>query len=173
MITRRFAVQLSALATATLALGPGLVPSAFAQQWPDASKPIHIVVPLPPGGSNDVLARVIGQKMQEAWNQPVIVENRPGAAGNIGTDFVAKAAPDGYTIGIAPNQTVSVNPALYPKLPFDVQRDLTGLSLIGRVPMVLVVAPKVPANTVGALNCTPSWSTNTHAGLAGSYCFGM
>ena len=134
---------------AGLALVALASPPVRAQDYP--SKPIHIVVPLPPGGSNDVLARLIGQKMSEAFGQPVIVDNKPGAAGNIGTDFTAKSAPDGYTIAIAPNQTVAVNPVLYPKLPFDAIRDLTGVGLLGRVPMVLVVSPKVTANSVAEL----------------------
>ena len=122
---------------------------AHAQDYP--SKPIRIIVPLPPGGSNDVLARLLGQKMSETFGQPVIVENKPGAAGNIATDYVAKSPPDGYTIAIAPNQTVAVNPVLYPKLPFDVVKDLEGVSMLGRVPMVLAVSPKVTAKTVAEL----------------------
>jgi len=123
---------------------------AWAQDYPN--KPIRIVVPLPPGGSNDVLARLLGQKMSESMGQPVIVENKPGAAGNIATDFMAKVEPDGYYIAVAPNQTVAVNPVLYPKLPFDVNRDLTGITMMGRVPMVLVVSPaKVQAATVAEL----------------------
>ena len=86
-------------------------PPGQAHDYP--TKPIHIVVPLPPGGSNDVLARLLGQKMSEAFGQPVIVDNKPGAAGNISTDFMAKAEGDGYNIAVAPNQTVAVNPALY------------------------------------------------------------
>lgn len=122
----------------------------WAQDYP--TKPIHIVVPLPPGGSNDVLARILGQKMSESFGQPVIVDNKPGAAGNIATDFMAKTEPDGYNIAVAPNQTVAVNPVLYPKLPFDVNRDLTGITLMGRVPMVLVVSPaKVQATSVAEL----------------------
>lgn len=124
-------------------------PLAQAQDYP--TKPIRIIVPLPPGGSNDVLARLLGQKMSETFGQPVIVENKPGAAGNIATDYVAKSPPDGYTIAIAPNQTVAVNPVLYPKLPFDVLKDLEGVSMLGRVPMVLVVSPKVTAKTVAEL----------------------
>lgn len=124
-------------------------PFAWAQDYP--SRPIHIVVPLPPGGSNDVLARILGQKMSESFGQPVIVDNKPGAAGNIATDFMAKAEGDGYNIAVAPNQTVAVNPVLYPKLPFDVLRDLQGITLMGRVPMVLVVSSKVAANSVGEL----------------------
>jgi tripartite-type tricarboxylate transporter receptor subunit TctC len=122
---------------------------AAAQDFP--VKPIRIVVPLPPGGSNDVLARLLGQKMSESFGQPVVVENKPGAAGNIATDYMAKADGDGYTIAIAPNQTVAVNPVLYPKLPFDVNRDLQGISMLGRVPMVLVVSSKVTASSVSEL----------------------
>lgn len=135
-----------ALCLSTVIIG---VP-ASAQTYP--TKPIHIVVPLPPGGSNDVLARILAQKMSESFGQPVIVENKPGAAGNIATDFIAKAEGDGYSIAVAPNQTVAVNPVLYPKLPFDVSRDLTGIALLGRVPMVLVVSPsKVAATSVAEL----------------------
>jgi tripartite-type tricarboxylate transporter receptor subunit TctC len=123
---------------------------AWAQDYPN--KPIRIVVPLPPGGSNDVLARLLGQKMSESFGQPVIVENKPGAAGNIASEFMARAEGDGYYIAVAPNQTVAVNPVLYPKLPFDVNRDLTGITMMGRVPMVLVVSPaKVQATTVAEL----------------------
>jgi len=128
-----------------LALAP-VIAQAQAQAFPD--KPIHIIVPLPPGGSNDVLARIVGQEMSKTFGQPVIVENKPGAAGNIATDYIAKSAPDGYTIAIAPNQTVAVNPVLYPKLPFDASRDLTGVTMMGRVPLVLVVPPQVKANSV-------------------------
>ena len=124
-------------------------PLAHAQDYPN--KPIRIIVPLPPGGSNDVLARLLGSKMSEAFGQPVIVENRPGAAGNIATDYLTKSPPDGYILGIAPNQTVAVNPVLYPKLPFDVVKDLEGVSMLGRLPMVLVVSPKVTAKTVAEL----------------------
>jgi tripartite-type tricarboxylate transporter receptor subunit TctC len=135
---------------AALALTAAISPAAQAQDYP--TKPIHIVVPLPPGGSNDVLARLLGQKMSESFGQPVLVENKPGAAGNIATDFMAKADPDGYYIAVAPNQTVAVNPVLYPKLPFDVNRDLTGITLMGRVPMVLVVSPaKIQVTTVAEL----------------------
>lgn len=139
--------RLWAVAACTLVALTG--PLAQAQDFP--SKPIRIIVPLPPGGSNDVLARLLGAKMSETFGQPVIVENRPGAAGNIATDYLAKSPPDGYTLGIAPNQTVAVNPVLYPKLPFDVVRDLEGVSMLGRVPMVLVVSSKVKANTVAEL----------------------
>ena len=122
---------------------------ALAQDFP--SKPIRIIVPLPPGGSNDVLARLLAQKMSESFGQPVVVENKPGAAGNIATEYIAKSPADGYTLGIAPNQTVAVNPVLYPKLPYDAIKDLEGISMLGRVPMVLVVSSKVTAKSVAEL----------------------
>ena len=121
----------------------------YAQDYP--SKPIRIVVPLPPGGSNDVLARLLGQKMSESFGQPVIVENKPGAAGNIATEFMAKTEGDGYYIAVAPNQTVAVNPVLYPKLPFDVNKDLQGITMMGRVPMILVVSPRMTVTSVAEL----------------------
>ena len=145
-----FAAPLVAAACAVATLAAFMSPAAQAQDYP--TKPIRIVVPLPPGGSNDVLARLLGQKMSESFGQPVVVENKPGAAGNIATDFMAKAEGDGYTIAIAPNQTVAVNPVLYPKLPFDVLRDLQGITLLGRVPMVLVASPgKVSATSAAEL----------------------
>ncbi|MDB5891179.1 MAG: tripartite tricarboxylate transporter substrate binding protein [Polaromonas sp.] len=148
---RRNWCQKSLTAVCVLAASVSLfnVHPAYAQDYPN--RPIKIVVPLPPGGSNDVLARILAQKMSEDFGQPVIVENKPGAAGNIATEFMAKAEGDGYTIAIAPNQTVAVNPVLYPKLPFDVLRDLQGVTMLGRVPMVLVVSPKVTAASVAEL----------------------
>ncbi len=136
--------MVAACAAALFAGLPG-----YAQDYP--SKPIRIVVPLPPGGSNDVLARLLGQKMSESFGQPVIVENRPGAAGNIATEFMAKTEGDGYYIAVAPNQTVAVNPVLYPKLPFDVNKDLQGITMMGRVPMILVVSPKMTVTSVAEL----------------------
>lgn len=137
------------LATTACTFIAFVCPWAYAQDYP--IKPIRIIVPLPPGGSNDVLARLLGAKLSESLGQPVLVENRPGAAGNIATDYLAKSPPDGYTIGIAPNQTVAVNPVLYPKLPYDVVKDLEGVTMLGRVPMVLVVSSKVTARSVAEL----------------------
>ncbi len=145
----KFEIRAWLAAAFALTVGVAAVHPAFAQEYP--TKPIHIIVPLPPGGSNDVLARVLGQEMQKTFGQPVIVDNKPGAAGNIATDFLAKAEPDGYNIGIAPNQTVAVNPALYSKLPFDVSRDLTGVTMLGSVPIVLVVNPKLNVKNVSEL----------------------
>ena len=96
-------------------------PSASAQPYP--AKPIRIIVPFAPGGPADLLARTLGQKMQESWGQAVLADNKPGAGGNLGMDLGAKAAPDGYTLLLAPIGNLTVNPHLGP-LPYDVQRDL-------------------------------------------------
>jgi len=117
-----------------------------AQPYP--SKPIKIVVPFTPGGSNDVLARTIAQKLSESWGRPVVVENRPGAAGNIGADAVAKAAPDGYTLLVAANSVLSINPILNEGTAFNPLNDFAPISLIGAVPILLVTNPTVPAHSV-------------------------
>ena len=122
--------------------------SALAQAFPD--RPIRFIVPFPPGGGNDILARQIAPRMAESMGQPVVIDNRPGAGGNIGTDLAAKSAPDGYTIVIASNQ-VTMNPALYAKLPFDIEKDFAPVALIASVPMVLVVNPALPAQNVQEL----------------------
>jgi tripartite-type tricarboxylate transporter receptor subunit TctC len=120
-----------------------------AQAWP--SKPVRIVVPFPPGGPADLLPRLLGPKLTEIWGQPVVVENKPGAGGNIGMDTVAKAAPDGYTLVVGPNGNLVVNPHLYAKLPYDVTRDFVPITLIATFSNVLVVNPDVPAKTVSEL----------------------
>ncbi len=119
--------------------------AAQAQAYP--TKPIRMVVPFAAGGATDVLARVIGQKMAAGLGQPVIIDNKPGAAGIIGTDAVAKAPPDGHTIVLSPSGPLMTNQFLYEKLPYDTQRDLTLVYQIATAPLVLVVHPSVPANT--------------------------
>ncbi len=121
---------------------------AAAQPYP--AKPVRMIVPLAPGGSVDIMARVLAQKMSESMGQQVFVDNRGGASGNIGTELVVRAPPDGYTI-MTVSMTLVVNPYLYPKLPFDVVRDLAPISLIGAVPLVLTVHPSVPAKSVQEL----------------------
>ena len=123
-------------------------PAALAQKFPE--RPIRFVVPFPPGGGNDILARALAPKMAEFLGQPVVIDNRPGAGGNIGTELVAKAPPDGHTIVIASNQ-VTMNPWLYAKLPFDIEKDFAAVARVGSVPMVLVVNPGVPAQSVKEL----------------------
>jgi tripartite-type tricarboxylate transporter receptor subunit TctC len=119
---------------------------AVAQGYP--SKPIRIVVGFPPGGGNDIIARLVGAKMQEAWGQPVVIDNKPGANSIIAAEFVAKSAPDGYTLLVNATGGMSVNPVLYAKLPYDSLRDFVPISMVGSFPLVLVVHPSVPANSV-------------------------
>jgi len=119
-----------------------------AQTWP--TKPIKIVVPFPAGGTSDVLARLIGQKMSENWGQTVVVENRPGSNGNLGADAVAKSAPDGYTLVLMDVGNLVISPALY-KLPFNVEKDFAPVAMVGYSPHLLVVSSKVPANTPAEL----------------------
>lgn len=123
--------------------------AAAAQEWP--SKPIRIIVPFAPGGPSDLLPRLIGPRLGEALGQPVVVENRPGASGNIGMEAVAKAPADGHTFVLGPNGNVVVNPNLYAKLPYDVNRDFAPVTLIASVHNVLVVNPSVKASTVAEL----------------------
>jgi tripartite-type tricarboxylate transporter receptor subunit TctC len=122
---------------------------ALAQGYP--AKPIRIVVGFPPGGGNDIIARMVGAKMQEAWGQPVVIDNKPGANSIIAAEFVAKSAPDGYTLLVNATGGMSVNPVLYAKLPYDSLRDFVAISMVGTFPLVLVVHPSVPANSVQEL----------------------
>ena len=115
------------------------------------TKAIRFVVPFPAGGPLDISARAIGQKLTEAWGQPVVIDNRPGAGGNIGAEFVAKAVPDGYTILMGAVSTHAINPWLYAKMPYDPVRDFVPVSLVTQVPNVLIVHPSVPVKTVKEL----------------------
>ena len=114
-------------------------------------KPVRIVVPFPPGGATDVVARALGQRLTAIWKQQVVVENKPGAGGNIGADLVAKAAPDGYTLLLASPAEVAINQFLYKEMPFDPARDLVPVSKAASAPLVLVVHPSVPAKTLPEL----------------------
>ncbi|SDY43954.1 Tripartite-type tricarboxylate transporter, receptor component TctC [Variovorax sp. YR266] len=141
-LPNRRALLCAAASVATLCA----LPAANAQTaYPN--KPIRLVVPFAAGGATDVLARVIGQKMSAGLGQPVIIDNKPGAAGIIGTDAVAKAAPDGYTIVLGLSNSLMTNEFLYEKLPYDTQRDLTLVYQIAMAPLVLVVHPSVPVKT--------------------------
>jgi len=119
--------------------------AAPAQTYP--SRPIRFIVPFPPGGGNDVVGRIVAQKLNEAFGVPVVVDNRGGAGGTIGTDVTSKAPPDGYTM-LVNNISLAVNATLYPKLPYDTLKDLAPVSLLGRQPNVLVAHPGVPVNSV-------------------------
>jgi tripartite-type tricarboxylate transporter receptor subunit TctC len=127
------------------------VPLAVPAQGDYPSKPVRIIVPFGPGGAADTLPRLVGQKLSDIWGQPVVVENRTGAAGNIGMEMGAKAAPDGYTLTSAPVGNLAINPHLYSKLSFDVLKDFTLITLIASVQNVLVLNPAVPANDLKEL----------------------
>jgi tripartite-type tricarboxylate transporter receptor subunit TctC len=123
--------------------------SAQPQNWP--SKPIRIVVPYPPGGSSDIIARSIAQPLSEALKQSVIVENKAGANGNLGADYVAKSAPDGYTLLLCDTGALAISPSVYTKLPFDPSKDLRGVTMLAYSPHLLVVHPSVPASNLKEL----------------------
>jgi tripartite-type tricarboxylate transporter receptor subunit TctC len=123
--------------------------SVLAQSWPQ--KPVRVIVPFAPGGASDLMPRLVGEKLQALWGQPVLMENRPGAAGNIGMEAGAKSPPDGYTLLSAPNGNLVVNPHMYSKLAYDVFKDLAPVTRISAVQNVLVVHPDVPASSVKEL----------------------
>src|SRR5690349_909711 len=114
-------------------------------------KPVKLIVAFPPGGGNDILARLVGAKMQDAWGQPVIVENKPGANAIIGTELVAKSAPDGYTLLVGASGAMTFNPGLYPKLPYDPQRDFAPITMLGSFPLIVATHPSLPAQSVKEL----------------------
>jgi len=123
--------------------------TANTQEWP--ARQITIVVPFGAGGSADLLARILATHMQPKFGQNVVVENRAGAGGSIGTGYVAKAAPDGYTLLLGTVSSIAVNAALYPKLPFDVDKDLQPITQLVSFPNLLIVNPKLPINNVQEL----------------------
>jgi tripartite-type tricarboxylate transporter receptor subunit TctC len=136
-------------AVLTLFALTGTSEGAPAQTYPD--KPIRLVVPFPAGGTTDILARAVGQKLGEHLGQQVVVDNKPGAGGNIGSDIVAKSAPDGYTLVMGTVGTHAINASLYKKMPYDHIKDFVPVSLVALVPNILVVHPSVPANSVKEL----------------------
>ena len=124
--------------------------SALAQAQPYPSRPLHLVVPFPVSGATDILSRVVAQKLQEALGQPVPVDNKPGAGGSLGSAFVAKSAPDGYTIQMATSSTHSIGPALQ-KLPYDAEKDFAPVCLVANAANVLVVSPALNVSSVKEL----------------------
>jgi tripartite-type tricarboxylate transporter receptor subunit TctC len=122
--------------------------AAHAQASPYPEKPIRFICPYPAGGSVDAMTRQLAQKLAESMKQPVLVENRPGAGGNIGADHLAKSAPDGYTILMGAVATHAINPTLYPKIPYDAVRDFTPVTQIAATPNVLIVHPSLPVKDV-------------------------
>jgi tripartite-type tricarboxylate transporter receptor subunit TctC len=140
-------VKALALSLLTLAL-VNFATAAYAQTYP--SKPVRMIVPFPPGGTTDLVGRVLAQKLGEQWGQQVLVDNRPGASGIIGSEIAAKAPPDGYTFVMCISAHV-VNPSLYAKVPFDAFNDFAPIVLIGMMPNVVVVHPSVPVRSIKEL----------------------
>ena len=137
---------------ASLAVGLGAASAqalAQAAAWP--AKPIRLVVPYPPGGSSDIIARAIAQPLSEALKQPVIVDNKAGANGNLGADFVAKSAPDGYTLLLCDTGALAISPSVYTRLGFDPSKDLRGVTMLAYSPHLLVVHPSVQAGNLKEL----------------------
>ena len=164
-------------------LGGGLMGAAQAQAqtartaWP--GKPVRVVVPFNAGGATDIIARTVGEALSQRIGQPVVIDNKGGAAGILGTDAVAKAAPDGHTLLVSLSTSMLINQFLYTKLPYDPQKDLTLITQIAAAPVTLVVHPSVPANDMKELLAYArankgklsygSWGTGSYAHLAGAY----
>jgi len=130
----------------------GALPAADAlAQAAYPSRPVKLVVPFPPGGPLDAVGRAIAQKLTEAWGQSVVVDNRPGAGGNIGADLVAKSAPDGYTVVMGALSTHAVNPSLYPSMPYDAVKDFAPITLVAYTPNVLLANPALPVKNVAEM----------------------
>ena len=142
--SRRFTLRHLAAAASALLLGSAALP-AFAQAWP--AKPVRIVVPFAPGGSTDVVARMVAQKLSGVWGQTVVVENRAGAGGNVGADVVAKSANDGYTLLLA-SGSIAINPHLYKNMAFDTKKDLVPISNVASGPMLVVVPDSSPIKSL-------------------------
>ena len=142
---------LSRLSIALVALAASWAAPAWAQSWP--SKPVRIVVPFAPGGSTDVVARMVGQKLSVLWGQPVVIENRAGAGGNVGADVVAKAPADGYTLLMA-SGSITINPHIYKSMPFDTAKDFIPITNVASGPMLVVVAEGSPVKNLKELLAT-------------------
>jgi len=157
-----------------LALLLGIAGSAFAQNYP--TKQVTVIVPFSAGGSVDVVARTLGKRMSEAWRQPVVVVNRPGASGNIGAALVSRAAPDGYTL-LCGSTALSISPSSYKKLSYDVFKDLAPISQLVATPNLLVVHPVIPAKSVRELvalaKAKPNLLTAASAGAGTSAHFSL
>jgi tripartite-type tricarboxylate transporter receptor subunit TctC len=141
VMMRRFLLVLAAL----------LLPLGAAQAGDYPSKPIRLVIGYAPGGGNDLIARIVAAKLQEKLGQPVVVENKPGAQSIVAAELVAKAPPDGYTLFVAPSGPLTVNPAVYSRLPYDPEEDFAPISLLADFPLLLVVGPDQPVRSVPEL----------------------
>jgi tripartite-type tricarboxylate transporter receptor subunit TctC len=158
--------------SALLMLGAGMLASPAFAQSDFPNRPIKLVVPYPPGGSADLVGRMVAEKMTQSLGQPVVVDNKGGASGAIGSDFVSRAAPDGYTLLVAISDTHAINPAVMTQLPYDAQKDFVPLSLMATQPFVLAVGRRTPARTlaefVAAAKQKPgsmSYASNGRGGL--------
>ncbi len=149
MLRRTLVKILPTLAAATLCAVNIAPAAAQTMAWPN--KQVRIIVPFPAGGTTDVVARLLAQRLQEAWGQTVIVENKTGAGGNIGAVEVAKAPNDGYTLLMASGSIVTVNPHIYAKMPFDAAKDFAPITNVAQGPMVIVVGPNVPVKNISEL----------------------
>jgi len=161
-------LRFAAAALAFMVLVPALVPaSAGAQAYPN--KPIRLMVPFPPGGSTDIVARIVAQKLGAQLGQSLVIENRGGAGGTLGTAVVAKAAPDGYSLVVGTTSTHVVAPSVYQKLDYDPVRDFAPISLVAVTPYLLVVNPAVKASTVkdlvGLMKASPGKMNYASAGV--------
>jgi tripartite-type tricarboxylate transporter receptor subunit TctC len=156
--------------TVTLFLLLQIATTAWAQAYPQ--RPVTWIVPFPPGGGTDISARTVAAKLGERWKQSVVIENRAGAAGIVGTDAAAKARPDGYTLLIVNVGIVSINPALYPKLPYDADKAFVPISLLCELPFVLMASPKFAPSSVQELvayaKANPGKVTFASSGQGGS-----
>ncbi len=168
MFTRRTPLTLAIAITATL--GVTAVTPTFAQTFP--SKPVTLVVPFPPGGGTDTGGRIIAEQLSKRWGQTVIVENKGGAAGQIGADAVAKAKPDGYTLLLGNIGTQAINPSLYPKLPYNADTAFAPISLLAELPLAMMVNPGVTANTatefIALAKSRPGQMSYSSAGAGGA-----
>jgi tripartite-type tricarboxylate transporter receptor subunit TctC len=131
------------------ALGLGLGTPVLAQTFP--AKPVRLIVPFPAGGGSDVIGRIIAQKLTERFGQQVVVDNRAGAGGSIGTEAAVRSAPDGYTTVLASTSEISINPSLYSKLSYDTVRDLAAIAMVASTPMVIIIHPSLPVSSVKGL----------------------
>jgi tripartite-type tricarboxylate transporter receptor subunit TctC len=141
-MTNAFRRRLLCAAALALAAGGALAQTA----WPQ--RPVKLIVPFPPGGGTDIISRLVAEKLTSTTGWTIVVDNRGGAAGNIGLDAVAKSAPDGYTIGMAQTSNLAINPALYARMPFDPLKDFTPIVGVSAQPVVLVVRTDSPFKTL-------------------------
>ena len=167
MNTRRTTLMLAA---ALAAAGLCAAAPAFAQSYP--SRPVTLVVPFPPGGGTDTGGRVIAEQLSRRWGQPVLVENKGGAAGQIGAEFVAKAKPDGHTLLLGNIGTQAINPSLYARLPYDADKAFAPISLVAELPLAMMVNPAIPAKTaadfIALAKAKPGQLTYSSSGAGGA-----